>query len=159
MLWYYYFLYYKATQTGFLIWNNITHWDMQKLRIFFYLFIYIFIVLREINGLVSTTFTLEKKSGFTLERNKDLTCIVIIVDIDWYEINYRDHFLGHIAQPYDSVFQFLPISSNFAQPLKRSGPTFHRPQSTNWSALCEGDVLHCMRQMVVTDTDPPPPIQ
>ncbi len=28
---------------------------------------------------------------------------------------------------YDSVFQFLPISSNFAQPLKRSGPTFHRP--------------------------------
>ncbi len=31
---------------------------------------------------------------------------------------------------YDSVFQFLPISSNFAQPLKRSGPAFHRPQST-----------------------------
>ncbi len=31
---------------------------------------------------------------------------------------------------YDSVFQFLPIFSNFAQPLKRSGPTFHRPQST-----------------------------
>uniref|UniRef100_A0A8C1IVT0 Transposase Tc1-like domain-containing protein n=1 Tax=Cyprinus carpio TaxID=7962 RepID=A0A8C1IVT0_CYPCA len=31
---------------------------------------------------------------------------------------------------YNSVFQFLPISSNFAQPLKRSGPTFHRPQST-----------------------------
>ncbi len=28
------------------------------------------------------------------------------------------------------VFQFPPISSNFAQPLKRSGPTFHRPQST-----------------------------
>ncbi len=25
---------------------------------------------------------------------------------------------------YDSVFQFLPISSNFTQPLKRSGPTF-----------------------------------
>ena len=51
---------------------------------------------------------------------------------------------------YDSVFQFLPISSNFAQPLKRSGPTFHRPQSTTWSTLCEGDV----RQMVVTsDTD------
>ncbi len=55
---------------------------------------------------------------------------------------------------YDSVFQFLPISSNFAQPLKRSGPTFHRPQSTTWSTLCEGDVLHCVRQMVVTpDTD------
>ncbi len=55
---------------------------------------------------------------------------------------------------YDSVFQFLPISSNFTQPLKRSGPTFHRPQSTTWSTLCEGDVLHCVRQMVVTpDTD------
>jgi hypothetical protein len=25
------------------------------------------------------------------------------------------------------VFQFLPISSNFTQPLKRSGTTFHRP--------------------------------
>ncbi len=62
---------------------------------------------------------------------------------------------------YDSVFQFLPISSNFAQTLKRSGPTFPRPQSTTWSTLCEGDVLHCVRQMVVTpDTDwfsdPPP---
>ncbi len=55
---------------------------------------------------------------------------------------------------YDSVFQFLPISSNFAQPLKRSEPTFNRPQSTTWSTLCEGDVLHCVRQMVVTpDTD------
>ncbi len=65
---------------------------------------------------------------------------------------------------YDSVFQFLPISSNFAQPLKRIGPTFHRPQSTTWSTLFEGDVLHCMRQMVVTpDTDwfsdPPGPPQ
>jgi hypothetical protein len=26
---------------------------------------------------------------------------------------------------YDSVFQFLPMSSNFAQSLKRSGTTFH----------------------------------
>ncbi len=63
---------------------------------------------------------------------------------------------------YDSVFQFLPISSNFAQPLKRSEPTLHRPQSTTWSTSCEGDVLYCVRQMVVTpDTDrfsdPPPP--
>ncbi len=48
---------------------------------------------------------------------------------------------------YDSVFQFLPISSNFT--LKRSGPTSHRPQSTTWSTLCEGDLLHCVRQMVV----------
>ncbi len=64
---------------------------------------------------------------------------------------------------YDCVFQFLPISSNFTQPLKRSGATFHGPQSTTWSTLCEGDVLHCVRQMVVTpDTDwfsDPPPIQ
>ncbi len=31
------------------------------------------------------------------------------------------------------------------------------PQSTTWSTLWE-DVLHCVRQMVVTpDTDPPPP--
>ncbi len=35
-----------------------------------------------IKGLVSTTFTLEQKSGFKLERNKDLTFIVIIIDID-----------------------------------------------------------------------------
>ncbi len=55
---------------------------------------------------------------------------------------------------YDSVFQFLPISSNFTQPLRRSGSTSHRPQSTTWSTLCEGDVLHCVKQMVVTpDTD------
>ncbi len=52
------------------------------------------------NGLVSKTFTLEQTSGFKLERNKDLTFIVIIIDIDWYENNYRDNFLGHIAQPY-----------------------------------------------------------
>ncbi len=39
---------------------------------------------------------------------------------------------------YDSMFQLLSISSNFAQPLKRRGPTFHRPQSTTWSTLCEG---------------------
>ncbi len=38
---------------------------------------------------------------------------------------------------YDSVFQFLPISSSFVQPLKRSGPAFHRPQSTTWSTLLE----------------------
>ena len=30
----------------------------------------------------------------------------------------------------DGVFQFLTIFSNFAQPLKRIGTTFHRPQST-----------------------------
>ncbi len=42
---------------------------------------------------------------------------------------------------YNSVFQFLPISSKFAQPLKRSGPTFQRPQSTTWSTLCEEDIF------------------
>ena len=31
---------------------------------------------------------------------------------------------------YKRMFQFLPITSNFAQLLKRSGTTFHRPQST-----------------------------
>jgi hypothetical protein len=31
---------------------------------------------------------------------------------------------------YDSVFQFPPMSNNVTQPLKRSGTTFHRPQST-----------------------------
>jgi len=31
---------------------------------------------------------------------------------------------------YDSMFQVLPISSNFGLPLKRIGSTFHRPQST-----------------------------
>ncbi len=55
---------------------------------------------------------------------------------------------------YDSVFQSLTISCNFTQTLKRSEPTSHRPQSTTWSTLCEGDVLHCVREMVVTpDTD------
>ncbi len=44
---------------------------------FFYLFI-----LRKMNGLVSTTFSLEQTSGFKLERNKDLTFIVIIRNID-----------------------------------------------------------------------------
>jgi hypothetical protein len=29
---------------------------------------------------------------------------------------------------HDSVFQFPPISSNFAQPLKRSWTTFHDQQ-------------------------------
>ncbi len=45
---------------------------------------------------------------------------------DMSPIEYVWDALDHT---YDSVFQFLPISSNFAQPLKRSGPTFHRPQS------------------------------
>ena len=51
---------------------------------------------------------------------------------------------------YDSVFQFLPISSNFAQPLKRSWTTFHKPQSRYRLTLSEGDVSRCMWQRVVT---------
>ena len=55
---------------------------------------------------------------------------------------------------HDSVFQFPPISSNIAQPLKRSGTTFCSTQSTAWSTLYVGDLSHCLRQMVVTpDTD------
>ncbi len=73
---------------------------MQKLRnSFFYLDIFV----EEINGLVPTTFTLEQKSVFKLERNKDLTFIVIIIDIDWYEKNYLDNSFGHIAQPYSKL--------------------------------------------------------
>lgn len=41
-------------------------------------------------------------------------------------------------------------SSNFVQPLKMSGPMFHRQQSKTWSTLCEGDMLHCRREMEVT---------
>ncbi len=52
---------------------------------------------------------------------------------------------------YNSVFQFLPISSNFTA-IEEEWTNI--PQSTTWSTLCEGDVLHCVRQMVVTpDTD------
>ncbi len=59
------------------------------------------------NGLVSTTFTLEQKSGFKLERNKDLTFIVIIIDIDWSEKNDGDNILGHIAQSYIKVLVYV----------------------------------------------------
>jgi hypothetical protein len=31
---------------------------------------------------------------------------------------------------YDSVFQLLPIPSNFTQPLKSSGTIYHSSQST-----------------------------
>lgn len=51
---------------------------------------------------------------------------------------------------YDSVYQFLPISSNFAQPERtwRIGLTFHRPQTTTWFTLCKKDVLRRMRSPV-----------
>ncbi len=76
--------------------HSLEHAETKNLL---YIYIYIFIVLRKINGLVSINFTLEQKSGFKLERNTDLAFIVIIMDIDWYEKNYRDTLLGHIAQP------------------------------------------------------------
>ena len=48
---------------------------------------------------------------------------------------------------YDSAFQF-------AQPLKKSGTTFHRPHSPACSTLFKGGESHCKRQLVVTpDTD------
>lgn len=65
------------------------------------------------------------------------------------------HPLSMIGMPwisiYNSVLQFLPISSNFTPPLKRSEPTFHRQQSPTWSTMCKGDVLHCMRLMAASD--------
>ncbi len=52
----------------------------------------------------------------------------------------------------DSVFQFLPISSTAIE--EEWTNITHMPQSTTWLTLCKGDVLHCVRQMVVTpDTD------
>ena len=51
---------------------------------------------------------------------------------------------------YESMFQFQTKSSIIAQPLKRSGTTFHRPQSTPWSTLWAGDVSGWMRQIVLT---------
>ncbi len=85
-------------------------------------------MLRKINGLVSNTFTLEQTSGFKLERNKDLTFIVIIIDIDWYENNYRDNFLGHIAQPYSNM---ICGSGNIRNPIT----AFMCLQSQTWLAL------------------------
>jgi hypothetical protein len=41
---------------------------------------------------------------------------------------------------YDSMFQFPPITSNLALPLKSSGTAFNWTQLTAWSTLCEGDV-------------------
>jgi hypothetical protein len=51
------------------------------------------------------------------------------------------------------VTQWACVGSSGSTCTNTSGTTFHRPQSTAWST-CEGDVLRCMRQMVVTpDTD------
>ncbi len=37
-------------------------------------------------------FSLEQKSGFKFERNKDLSFILIIIDIDRLKKIYRDNF-------------------------------------------------------------------
>ena len=37
---------------------------------------------------------------------------------------------------YGNVFQIPPISRNFAQPLKRSGTTFHRPDQLYATEMC-----------------------
>lgn len=50
---------------------------------------------------------------------------------------------------FNSVFQFLPILSNFTHLLKRIGPTFYRPQSTTWLTLCKEVLMHSVREMVV----------
>lgn len=60
---------------------------------------------------------------------------------------------------YGSVVHFLPVFSNFSQPLKKCWPTFHRWQSTISSTQCEGEALHCLRQRVVTTLPPLPPRQ
>ncbi len=57
---------------------------------------------------------------------------------------------------YDSVFQFLPISSNFTQPLKRSGPTLHRPQSKEMCCTAWGK---WWSHQILTGFRTPPPIQ
>ena len=67
-------------------------------------------------------------------------------------------YIEHVWDALDRrVRQCVPVSlntSNFTQPLKRSGTTLHSPQSIAWSSLCEGDVVCCMRQMEVTpDSD------
>ncbi len=57
--------------------------------------------------------------------------------------------MSHIEHVWDAldrpIRQRAPVPANIQQlrtALKRSEPTFHRPQSTTWSTLCEGDVLH-----------------
>ena len=51
---------------------------------------------------------------------------------------------------YDSVFQFPPISRNFTAIEEE----WDNISQATINSLYEGDVSHCMRQMVVTpDTD------
>ncbi len=64
------------------------------------------------------------------------------------------------------IWQRVPVPANIQQlhTAIEGEWTNIPPQSTTWSTLCEGYVLHCVRQMMVTpDTDwfldPPPPPQ
>ncbi len=86
-------------------------------------------------GLVSTTFTLEQKSGFKLERNKDLIFIVIIIDIDRYEKNYSDNFWGHIAQPYICMCANCQQAQNKTDNKDKNVDKSLREQKILWSNI------------------------
>ncbi len=64
---------------------------------------------------------------------------------------------------YDSVFQFLPISSNFTLPLKRSRPTFHNQQPDQLYAkemcctACGKWWSHQIQTVFRNPAPPPPP--
>ncbi len=71
--------------------------------------------------------------------------------------------MSHIEHVWDAldrrIRQRVPVPA-IAQPLKRSGPTFHRPQSTTWSTLCKGDGKWWSHQILTGfRTHSPPPIQ
>ena len=53
-----------------------------------------------------------------------------------------EHVWDALDQRVLQLLQFSPISSNFAKPMKRSGTTFHRPQSTAWSMQRRCVTLH-----------------
>ena len=62
-------------------------------------------ILHIVNRLVSSTFTQEQKSDFKFERNNDLTFIVIITDIDWYEKCY--HFWPYLPAILTDVYTLV----------------------------------------------------
>ncbi len=65
--------------------------------------------------------------------------------------------MEHVWEALDRrIRQRVPVPANIQQlhAIEEEWTNIHRPQTTTWSTLCEGDVLHCVRQMVVTpDTD------
>ncbi len=68
-----------------LKYNSLEHAETKK-----YIYLDIYFVKENVWFL---KLSLEQKYCFKFERNKDLTFIVIIIDIDWYKKNYRDHFM------------------------------------------------------------------